>query len=46
MRMQQAGETGEEAAAARAVAIGPQSASTISTAVARANWCLPPVMDS
>ena len=45
-RMQQAGEAGEEAAAARAVAIGQQSASTISTAVARANWRWPPVMGS
>jgi hypothetical protein len=46
MRMQQAGETGEEAAAARAVAIGQQSASTMSAAVARANWRWPPVMGS
>jgi hypothetical protein len=46
MRMQQAGETGAETAAARAVAIGQQSASTMSTAVARANWRWPPVMDS
>jgi hypothetical protein len=44
--MQQAGETGEEAAAARAVAIGQHSASTISTVVARANWRWPPVMDN
>jgi hypothetical protein len=44
--MQQAGAAGEEAAAARAVAIGQHSASTISTAVARANWRLAPVMDT
>jgi hypothetical protein len=46
MRMQQAGEAGEEAAAARAVTIGQQSASTISAAVARTDWRWPPVMDS
>jgi hypothetical protein len=37
MRMQQAGETGAEAAAAKAVAIGQHNDSTISAAVARAN---------
>lgn len=46
MRMQQAGETGAEAEAARAVAIGQQSASTISAAVARTDWRLAPVMDT
>jgi hypothetical protein len=46
MRMQQAGETGAQVAAARAVAVGQQSAITMSTAVARANWRWPPVMGS
>jgi hypothetical protein len=42
--MQQAGVTGAEAAAAKAVAIGQQSASTMSAAGARANCRWPPVM--
>jgi hypothetical protein len=46
MRMQQAGRAGAEAAAAKAVAIGQQSASTINTALARTDWRWPPVMGS
>ncbi len=46
MRMQQAGRAGAEAAAARAVAIGQQSASTMSAERARADWRWPPVMGS
>jgi hypothetical protein len=46
MRMQQALWTGAMEAAAKAVAIGQQSASTMSTAVARANWRFAPVMST
>jgi hypothetical protein len=44
IRMQQAGVTGAEAAATKAVAIGPHRASTTTTAIARANWRLAPAM--
>jgi hypothetical protein len=44
MRMQQALCAGATEAAAKAVAVGQQSASTMSTAVARASWRVAPVI--
>ena len=46
MRMQHAWWAGADTAAAKAVAIGQQSARTMTKAVARTDWRLAPVMAS